>query len=159
MSLCLPLLIALTLLGCNGRPSPKAQPAPGPDAGVPHTNAAATARPLTPSRRDAAPARSEPMKALETRLDLTLRPGESRAIEALDLTVTLLGAERLRLRDGQGRTAHADTASLRIERAGQPDRTLDFGPGGRAHVVDGHTFAIFGGTVLSVFPPGMPAIP
>lgn len=99
------------------------------------------------------------MKTLDARLDVTLRPDIPHAIPALDLTVTLLRAERLRLRDGQKGITHADSASIRFERPGEPPVTFEFGAGERVHVFDRHSFAVFGGTELTIFPPGVPVIP
>lgn len=91
--------------------------------------------------------------------DLELRPDVATVIAALDLTVTLISAERLRVGDAERGVAHVDRVVVRFERGGEAPVEVVFGRGQRVHRLYGVGFAVFGGTVLSVSPPGVHVMP
>lgn len=141
-------LLAAPATACHGRPAPE----PGrDDTGTP-TAPAPTPPPASPAPRDA-------VNTPKHRLDLTLSPDTPTPIPGLDLTATLVAAERLRLADPHKGVAHDDRAVIRLERADAPPVELVFDPSKRVHVIDGISYAVFGGTVLSIFPPGVPVRP
>jgi hypothetical protein len=108
-------------------------------------------------------AMSDAAPALTSRLDLELEIGESTPIPELGATATLLSADRVRV-EHKGGIGHRDRAVIRFERPGEdpPGRNTieeQFGPEVRVKTVYGHSMAVFGGKVLSIFPPGDPVIP
>lgn len=153
----MPIAWIVLLAACSGRSSGSPASGEGGTAfgatvGVDASDAMPS---LTPSTEDL------PMTAntLDRRLDLELRPDVATVIAALDLTVTLVSAERLRVGDAERGVAHVDRVVVRFERGGEAPVEVVFGRGQRVHRLYGVGFAVFGGTVLSVFPPGVHVMP
>lgn len=103
-------------------------------------------------------AQRAPMTTVSSRIDLELTRNEPASIEPLGVTATLLSAEKVRI-EHKGGIGHQDRVVIRFEKDGQPARDVTFGAGSRVVKLFGHEMAVFGGTVLSIFPPGQPAMP
>jgi hypothetical protein len=106
----------------------------------------------------AAPMPTTPAAPIDKRTDLDLKEGQPTRVDALGLTITLVSAERLQI-EHKGGIGHQDRVVVRFEAAGQPPQEVTFGPGERVKQLYGHAMAVFGGTTLSIFPPGQPAMP
>lgn len=96
---------------------------------------------------------------LDERLELILETNAPVEIARLGLTVTLLEAYRTTSRRPGGGWSHGDMAKIRFERPGEAPLDVRFGKGQRVHTLFGHGFALWGGTQLSVYPPGEPITP
>ncbi len=113
---------------------------------------------IAASQSSESSAMSDAAPALTTRLDIELEVGEPMPIPALGATATLLKADRVRV-EHKGGIGHQDRAVIRFERPGEEGIEKQFGPDVRVKTVYGHSMAVFGGQVLSIFPPGDPVIP
>lgn len=98
-------------------------------------------------------------RALDRRLELVLAVNVPVEIEPLGLTVTLIDAYHTTRRHPVRGFMHTNVAVIRFERAGEAPFDVRFGQERDNHTLFGHGFAVFGGTQLSVFPPGMPIDP
>jgi len=96
---------------------------------------------------------------LAARVDINLELDEPTPIPGWDVTVTLLDARRVSVSHPRLRWAHSYTAVMRFEREGEDPVELTFGHGSRVHTLYDHGLALFGGTTLSVFPPGVTVYP
>lgn len=132
-------------VACSGRPTE----APSSPSAIPTSDGGDLAR------SEAVPASSSPMPgALDQRLDIPLALNKPVLIEPLGVTVTLVRAERLRVRDPVRGWAHVDESVIRFERPGEAAFEMPFGRDRDNFILFGHGFAVFVGTELSVFPPG-----
>jgi hypothetical protein len=144
------LTVACLLAGCSGqsgaepvRPAPTTSSQPKPTQ---------TATPASAQPKGSA------VKTLAQRVDLTLRPDVPVEIPGVGLTVRLLSAKQVRLLDPNKGAVNDSEAVIEVVGAGAP-QVLRFGRGQRTHAVADHTLAVFGGTVLTVFPPGAEVMP
>lgn len=123
----------------------------------------ASAPTLVPVATDGGPDEAPPDAApsapvLAERLEFILRTNSPVEIAPLGLKVTLLEAVETVSRSG-GRWSHGDRLLIRFERADETPLDVQFGSQKRVHMLFGHDFAVWGGTQLSVYPPGMPPDP
>ena len=142
--------LLMTCIACSARPSERYDSSDGPmtvdgglvDEGTEQIDAASSAPAM-----------------LEERLEFDLRTKIPVEIAPLGLKVTLLEAFQTVSRRPGGRWSHGDRLLIRFERVGEAPLDVRFGSGQRVHALFGHEFAVWGGTQLSVYPPGMPADP
>lgn len=140
----------MTCAACSGRP-----------AEAPAATREAAAMDGGPREDDGAPpdAAQNGPSMLDERLEFVLKTHVPAEIPQLGLKVTLLEAFQTVGRGSGGRWSHGDRLLIRFERAGEAPLDVRFGSGQRVHTLFGHEFAVWGGTQLSVYPPGMPADP
>lgn len=98
------------------------------------------------------------MPAITNRLDIELEAKTPTAIDQLGATATLLSAEQLAIRY-KGSIGHKRRVVIRFEKPGEAPQDVTFGPDKQVATVYGYQMAVFGGTVLSIFPPGQPPMP
>ena len=93
------------------------------------------------------------------RLDLTLTVDKPVDLAGTPYRATLLRSERVMIPRAGGGMDHRDRSVIRFEREGTPPVDLTFGPEGIVHPLGDVKVAVFGGQVLTVFPPGEPVRP
>lgn len=155
MNRTIPTMLLTLCVGCGGGPPPSSEAIEV----VPTGDTSSAAMASDAGSPAGPPVEPDVGKRLTERIDIELPFDEPVEIDALGLTVTLLSARSRRATDPSHGWVHGRQAVVRFERRGEAPFDVTFGPRRDTYELFGHDFAIFGGTELSIFPPGVPAYP